>query len=653
MTSVNNGYFGRNLMATSVRAVVASMALAAMLAGCGDNKREGRPTVDPRDTVPLPKVHPVLQNTIGEQTAVVDTVPIPVSGFGVVADLPNTGAPDFRPDLKEKMRDMLYRKRVGSVVWGTQDISPERILSSRQVALVEVHGSIPPMAQPGTPFDIDISAVTDTQTTSLEHGVLWPTDLTTLAINAMSDGSATPLAEGFGQLYCPPQVGPATQPSGRNIRTARIPNGGVVQKAMPARLQLYNPSIRMTMLIARAVNTRFPTASSLDKVADPTDDRLIPLHLPAEYKHHPQEFVDLVRHMYIGQDVPGFTEKKADELLTALADPKAPHRDICLCLQALGRTIINDKLRACYTSPNTTVRFYSAWAGAGLQDVQAMPILESFALDTRDEARQLETIEAIVKVCRYGETYRASSILAKLVDGTNEKVRLAAYEGLVAIGSPVVRTYRIARKFDVDVVASHGAPLIFASQTGRPRIAIIGQNIALPTGVLYVSRDNLLTVNVLDGDAPAPTAEKPAPEPVTRVLMTNAADADAKAAPAPAPKAAEPKQKQPVQLYYRGLMGNQQITMYSGTNLMDILTTLAYVPDPRDENYSKNRPFIGISYQRAVEMLAQMCGDESLNAKFVIQPLPPRKPTAQELIESSRSEKPTDDKPAATQPAKK
>lgn len=632
-------------MALQARAWVACVAMAAALAGCDGDKREGRPMVDPRDNVPLPKVHPVLQNTIGEMTAVVDTVSIPVSGYGVVADLPNTGAADFRPDLKEKMREMLYRRKVGSVVWGTQDISPERILSSRQVALVEVRGSIPPMALPGTLFDIEIEAVTDTQTTSLEHGVLWTTDMTTPAVNASADGSALPLAEGRGQVFCPPQIAAATEPGTRNIRKARILNGGIVQKTMPARLQLYNPSYKMTMLVARAINTRFPTASPLDKIADPKDDRIVPLRFPAEYRNHPQDFIEIVRHMYIGQDIPGFTEKKADELLAALADPTAPHRDICLSLQALGRTIINEKLRACYTSSDPAVRFYSAWAGSGLQDVQAMPILETFALDARDEARQLECIEAIVKVCRFGETFRASSILAKLVDNGSEKIRLAAYEGLVAIGSPVVRTYRVARKFDVDVVSSRGAPMIFASQTGRPRIALIGQNLSLPPGVLYVSRDNLLTVNVMEDDSPAAASVK-----ASAVLTANSVTpADGKTADA------APAKKQPVQLYYRGLLGNQQITMYSGRTVAEVLTSLAFVPDPRDENYSKTRPFIGISYQRAVEMLSQMCTDQSLAAHFVLQQLPERKPTAQELIESARSEKPslTSEKPAETQPAKK
>jgi len=44
-----------------------------------------------------------------------------------------------------------------------------------------------------------------------------------------------------------------------------------------------------------------------------------------------------------------------------------------------------------------------------------------------------------------------------------------------------------------------------------------------------------------------------------------------------------------------------------------------------------------------------MCADKSLNAKFVLQALPKRQPTAQELIESARSEKPS--LTATTKPA--
>lgn len=626
------------------RAALMALALACLLAplACSDSTREGRPQVDPRDRISH-NVYPALHGSISEFAVLATNTPLRVEGYGIVADLPNTGSGDMPPNIRMLMLDQLYK--IGSPnsnIADTKDIRPEAILRSNRIAVVEIHGLIPPMAAQNAPFDLYVSAYPGTQTTSLETGVLWTSELkiigldeTLRSLNLGEHDTSRALAVGRGQVLCQPAVAPSTQPaaatassnfsSHRNLRRARIPAGGFTMEAMPVSLQLYAPSVRIATLVQRVINARFPNRTPY---AAAQSDSVISITIPEAYRSNPREFVELILHMYLSQEVPGFTEKKTAELLTALRDPKAPRNEISLCLQGLGRSILDDYLRPQYTSADPAMRFYCAKAGAGMQDVQAIIALEDIALNEQSPF-QNAAVSAIASFARHGDSERATITLSKLLNSHNNSIRLAAYEALSYIGSPAVRTYRINKKFDIDLVYCDAPSLIYASQTGRPRIAIIGNQLTLPPGVLYISPDKLLTVNVPETPEAAAAVPDTAP---------SAVGAPIEPAPLGGPPA-KPDPKDQVQLYYRGPLGDKQITLKSTASLPVILTKLAWVPDPHSANYDAKQPFIGLSYQRVIEMLSAMCQDQSLNATFVLQPAPIPLPTTSDLAEEARPEK--------------
>ncbi|MEI8194759.1 MAG: HEAT repeat domain-containing protein [Phycisphaerae bacterium] len=633
------------------RRMVAWLLLGSCLlagAGCGETKREGKPAVDPRDRVTAP-VYPAFVGSIGEIAMLETRQPIRIEGYGIVADLPNTGSGEMPPNVRGILTDLLYKAGAGSPMQGTEDISPERILESNRIAVVEVRGLVPPMSPRGTHFDLSVIALPGTQTLSLETGLLWTSELKVIGL-AGSEWETRTLARGRGPVYCQPDAvetrlpataSPATAPATqattmpfRNLRRGQVLGGGVVEEDMPATLQVLAPSNLRTSQIQRMINSRFPARPPY---AAAQNESLISLRIPTEYRDVPQVFLDQVLHLYLNQDTPGFVEKKTVELIKALRDPKAPHLEVSEALQGLGRTIIESHLRTAYTDADPNVRFYTARAGALMDDVRGAIVLEEFARNRQSPLR-LTAIQVLADVARSGPTERTTVLLLDLLNDADTRVRLGAYQALRVMRSPAIRSYRVKR-FDIDIVSSTGPNLIYVTQTGRERIALIGPTMQLPPGVLFVSADNLLTINVRD------TGSVPTTEDAANLLNPAAArkmGPDAKK---------EAEAKLPVLLYYRGPFGTQSISMHSSPNLGVVLARLGYVPDPKSPDFSPKDPYIGIPYQKVLEVLSALCHDGTLNATMVFQPAPPSVSSRTDLVEDARIEGSTLTPKTTTAPA--
>jgi hypothetical protein len=612
----------------SLSLALSALAGCVFMAGCTMplDTRKGEAKIDPRDRIAGPVLYPVLQGTIGEVAVLTsDSRPTRVEGYGLVAELPDTGSPDMSPVLRSLMEEQLYRAGADSSREGTQNIKPSRILNSKQVAVVEVRGFIPPMATKGTTFDLSVSAVPGTQTTSIEHGILWTSELKIQGLHLNMPMTHT-IAMGRGPIYCEPVLPGQTADSGlddRKLRRGRVLNGGVTMEDMPARLELYSASYRTVAMIQAAVRSRF--YSDREDYAQGEGDRVINLRIPPQYAHDPMEFVQLVSHLYLAQGVPGFVEKKAEELVAALYDPKSPKEDIALALEGLGRPIINSHLRPQYVSRNADVRYYAAWAGAMLDDVQGLAVLQQVALDNHNPHQQT-AIATMGRLLRRGPNELIERTLAQLLDNANDQTRLASYNALRESHTGIVRQLRIPRKLEIDIVPSSGPPLVYASQAGFPRIALIGNSIDLAPGVLYITADNLLTINVLDhqqAQAPGGPAGPEAGQDEVQVVGM--------------PRAAQTAARQ-VQLYWRGVWGNKSTTLWSDKSLIGVICHLAYIPNPADPNYKKDQPFIGLSYQRMVEVLDALCHDRSVNAEFVLGKQSVIPPSLSDLAEGARPE---------------
>ncbi|MEI7767497.1 MAG: flagellar basal body P-ring protein FlgI [Phycisphaerae bacterium] len=570
--------------------VAAGALTLAVLMSCDSDLRSGGPGIDARDiaSTPGPALHPALSGTVMEFARLDLTDAVRVEGFGMVGDLPGTGSGDMPPPVRVMLADQLYRMGAGSHIRGTSQFNPDTILASGRVAAVAVQGFIPPMSPKGTRFDLEILALPNTQTTSLVDGLLWSAELKQVGL-VEGDATTATISRGRGPVFCVPNLDGENEKKSRNVRSGRILSGGVTQIDMPAQLLLYTPSYRVAALVQRAINARYPARPQL---AESKTDSTVMIRIPPEYTDRPGEFMDSVLHLSLANDVPGYSEKKSKEMLQALLEPNAPHKDLSLALEMMGRTIIPE-LRTYYVHPQASVRYYAARAGAGMMDLDGLVVLEEFAQDSQSPF-QLDAVRNLAAICARniaagrGDESRTSLALMKAVNSQNLKARLAAYEGMVQIKSQALRSFGVAGRFYMDRVIADGDQVIYATVNGLPRIALLGRQFNLPLGVLHVSADNVITVSV---------AEKP-------ILV-------------PQGDGKEPKDET-VTLYFRR-SGEKAVQLKCGRSLPIILATLAYTPDPLAEDYNPKQEFIGANYQRVVEMLSALCRDKSINATFVLQ----------------------------------
>src|SRR5262245_60723875 len=69
----------------------AATVIVAALCGCSDKKKAPTKPVEKYATLPPKKVPDFLKNTVYEKVDLVDTEPLAVSGFGLIARLQGTG----------------------------------------------------------------------------------------------------------------------------------------------------------------------------------------------------------------------------------------------------------------------------------------------------------------------------------------------------------------------------------------------------------------------------------------------------------------------------------------------------------------------------------------------------------------------------------
>ncbi len=371
-----------------------------------------------------------------------------------------------------------------------------------------------------------------------------------------------------------------------------------------------------TRMIEQVVNAHFPNT---DKIADAIDDSVVNLRVPQEYAGDPMAFIDFVRHLYLTSSEPGFVEKQAKLLIDGLKNPKAPHRDIALALQGLGQPILDAYIRPNYTSADPELRYWCAKAGACMEDsdTDGMTILQEIVKDPGNPFRR-QAITAMIEASRGRDTTRATLALMDMIRSVNTDDRILAYHALLSMGSHAVLSYSVGRKFVVDLVPADSPPLIYVLESQSPRIAFIGRIPSLPPGAVYISKDNHFTVSADDGQADA------TPPGSARVLTADSLgdSPDAARAENSIDSPGAPSDKSEVTLLWRPPLQENLVQLRTIRRLPDLIARATWVPDPADPHYDPKQPYIGASYQRITEMLASMCADGTLGAKFITQQAP-------------------------------
>lgn len=470
------------------------VALVLLIAGgCGKTVVDRPTPAPPPPTFTGPAF---LHGTVGSMCQLRGFTPQLVSAYGLVVKLNNTGSSEVPAFLRSWMINEMRRMGVGSARLGYESMSPEAILADPSTALVTVQGLIPAGATKGTPFDVLVTALPGTQTTSLQGGTLWTAQL---AIDGANPSIAfrRPLAMARGPMYLDPfSDDPTKVPSVERNRRAVILGGGVVTEDQPLELVLNQPSYTRARLIADRINERFGKAPSDHRdTAEAQSPSLIRINVPARFSRRPGQLAQLIGHLYV-QQAEGFEVEQARRLGDVLSADPVYAPDVTLAWQTLGKTAL-DVMRQYYRSPNIPARLAALEAGASLNDHTVVDPVAVLALESDPALRR-----AAAMVLRYlPDSERGGRVLRQLLDDPDRSVRIAAYESVAAAGDPLVARMQIGQgedfKFILELIPSK-QPLIYVRQTDVPRLVIFSPDAGFNLPLLARVLDDRMMLRDID-----------------------------------------------------------------------------------------------------------------------------------------------------------
>lgn len=508
--------------------VILSLALAGMvipLVSCGSSTPRRTREVTPT----LSGAPAVLRGTVGYEASLRRAEATYISGYGLVVGLKGTGSTNVPENIAATMeREILIMsggEAGGFAGTPLEGLSPRDVIRHPDTAVVLVEGAIPPGAPEGTTFDVRIRALSGSTTESLEGGILWTTRLQIGPASTLGGLQTDTIAQARGEVFINPFAEPG-RPGEIDPRTGRVLGGARVIEPQPLELVLQTPLHSRAQAVTRAINERFPDGPrGPGTTAKGRDDQIVQVFAPPSYKDRFAEFVQLLLHTPVNQEYPEALAKRYTQSM--IEDPSSAG-ELSWALRAIGPRSIAF-IRDVYEFPERGPRMAALRAGAHLGDTRATAFLEQIAFEPSSPDR----IEAISLL---GVTRGSTSIersLRELLEGETElTIRVAAYEALmeraersrleelvsanssrpvsqraaidqlialsksrIPRGNPQgVERQDVRGRFELDVVP-FGEPLIYITQQGRPRIALIGENNRLETP-LFVSAwsDRLIMV---------------------------------------------------------------------------------------------------------------------------------------------------------------
>ena len=467
--------------------------------------------VDSNIKIDVPEI---MKGTIASETIVVgfeqptsrNYRPVVARGYGLVVGLKGTGSRDIPPPIRAYMIAQASKGGFGGHQHGDDvaSISPEELLDSNDTAVVVVEAIIPQGALKGARFDVRVSALPQSDTKSLEGGILYTTELRP-GMPTTGGAQAFPLATAHGQVFVNPFAEPGALTKDSVIRTTgRVLNGGEVTKDMPLKLRLINPSHSRAAILVTAINTRFPQELARfpgdpRHQPEPTgrgeSDSSIELNVPPSYRDRTEEFIDLLRHTSIVQSN---AESIAMSIRRTLLANPIMARAASLRWEALGPRVL-PIIKDLYDHPEELPRMAALRAGAKLDDALVIPHLVTMAQSGSPDTR----VEAIQLLSDLQFNPQVDLALRKLIDDADVEVRLQAYEALVERNDPYMRRVNVDKKFIVDVVDSD-RPLIYITQIGQPRIVLFGPDLSVERPMSVSAWSNQL---MLRAESEDPTVE--------------------------------------------------------------------------------------------------------------------------------------------------
>ena len=492
------------------------LALAAsLLGGCSYSTKKPDPAPRYRDLGAKADFPDFLKGTVLERVDVGGVDNLVAGGYGLVVNLENTGRNDGIPTA---VRDSISKSATIRGVNSALTDGPLGVLSTGQLladprtAIVRVDGIIPPGARAGDRIDVRVSCLDSNTTVSLARGELWQTEIFSGIVTAQSPGERVNLAgivRGplLTNLVYAAQAPAAVKddPAARgSLRTAYIPDGGMVQQGRFFVLRLRQPSYRLSREIEQRINYHFGAP-----VAAAQDEGTIKLDMPAAYNGDYGRFLGVAATLFSVGGNPAVSLKHAQDLAVAAQQPGRTNDEllaVSYAWEGLGPAA-SPVLLPLLSDPRPEIAYYAARAACFNDQPAAVDTLARIA-DDPDSPFNVAAVQTLGKLRPNADLLRR---VRDLLAADSPGVRVAAYQSLERLGDvgKSIFRLRVGEQFLLDIVDADGPPIVWASRSGTPRIAVIGRRPELKSPMLLSIFGDRLTVNVSGPDKPAQIYYRP------------------------------------------------------------------------------------------------------------------------------------------------
>jgi len=439
------------------------LIVLCMIIGCGESMQKSRGIGRL-----VPKTDPGI--TIGSIANVVSIDKVKVEGYALVGGLRATGSTQCPPLIRDYLEKYIKRQLPEQEDVGSYIDSPN-------TAAVRVWGLMP--AVKNARFDLMVTAIPGSQTTSLEGGQLWGAEL-------WEEGKFAVASRVLATAEGPVFIDKITNPQA-DEKTAFILAGAKVLDDYKVMVVLHKQDYATTSKIRSILNERFGK-----NVASASRPGEIMVKVPVEYRKQRKKFISLVKAVYLDKS-PQITEQRISRLARNLAVSEEKSESE-IALEAIGKESLS-KLAALLNSSEQQVRLRAARCMLNLGSDRGLDILRKIAMD-KNSIYRVEALDAIAKFTQSSET---AGVLRKLLRDEDFNISLKAYENLRELNDISVSSQLIAGNFYLEQITGSKEQSIYVYRTGQPRIVLFGAPIYCRNSIFIQSADGNVTLNAPAG----------------------------------------------------------------------------------------------------------------------------------------------------------
>ena len=446
--------------------VIIGLVVGLFIVGCGKPVTPSKKSEEPATRIDL-------DTTIGSLAEVFSIDTIAVEGYALVGGLRETGSAECPPRIRAYLKQYILKQLPN------RKINIDELIGSGDTAVVRVYGIMPAMVLKNQYFDVMVTALPGTQTTSLEDGWLYGVDLKEAGKFGMT---LKVLANAEGPVYID-----KIDSTNTNKKSGYILAGGTVLDEYKIYVVLRQPNYRTASFVRNRLNERF--GAGIAKAISPSQ---IDLKIPIEYKEQKERFISIVRATYLAE-TQEVTKERIKTFVNKLAVSGNKEQSE-IALEAIGNESLR-KLAILLNYSNKEVRLRTARCMLNLGSDDGMETLREIALD-KDSGYRIDALETITASASRNE---AAAISRKLLRDDDFDIRLAAYEQLRKLDDIAITQELIARNFYLEQITQTKHKGIFASRSGQPRIVLFGSPIYCRDNIFIQSDDGNITINAPAG----------------------------------------------------------------------------------------------------------------------------------------------------------